>query len=135
MSAAVWQLVEPDGEEDGWAKWRKGMRLEISVTEPRQQVRMSEKTRDGLRRATETDRVRRMPALEELVEAIGLQQLLEIVDNTLPDGVVKVEPFRACATEAEVADMEREIEALAETAMSARELAQAIVRAGYRKVP
>lgn len=135
MSAAVWQLVEPDGEEDGWAKWRKGMRLEISVTEPKQQVRMSEKTRDGLRRATEMDRVRRMPALEELVEAIGLQQLLEIVDNTLPDGVVKVEPFRACATEAEVADMEREIVELCEQNRDVRDLARAILRAGYRKMP
>lgn len=135
MSAAVWQLVEPDGEEDGWAKWRKGMRLEISVTEPKQQVRMSERTRDGLRRATEMDRVRRMPALEELVEAIGLQQLLEIVDNTLPDGVVKVEPFRACATEAEVVDMEREIVELCEQNRDVRDLARAILRAGYRKMP
>lgn len=111
------------------------MRWEISATEPRQQIRMSEETAEALRAATHMGERRVLPVLEELVQAVGLQPLLEIVDNTLELGVVRVEPFYACATEAEVEFMEREIERIVEGGdySSARELARAIVRAGYRK--
>lgn len=112
------------------------MRWEMSATEPRQQIRMSEETAEALRAATHMGERRVLPVLEELVQAVGLQPLLEIVDNTLELGVVKVEPFYACATEAQVADMERELERIiSESGPEISDVARAIVRAGYRKAP
>lgn len=114
------------------------MKWTITTREPRQQICMSEDTAEYLRRATyDRNRVVR-PAIEQLVEQIGLQPLLEVVDNTLELGVVRIGPFNRPPSDSEIDQMESELAALIEkgyisTEGTPRNIAKAILRAGYRK--